>query len=67
MDPLSQASEVVVQLKAKGMSVTDMPAPELDKIRAAVQPVIDKNTETISTELAQSFYGELKKFRSAKR
>jgi len=37
-----------------------MPAAELDKIRAAVQPVIDKNSETIGSEFAQSFYGELK-------
>lgn len=49
------------------MSVTEMPASELDKICAAVQPVIDKNTDTIGTEFAQSFYGELKKYRNAKR
>lgn len=66
-EELRQAGDVVSQLKAKGMSVTEMPAAELDKIRAAVQPVIDKNTETIGTEFAQSFYGELKKFRSVKR
>lgn len=66
-EELRQAADVVSQLKAKGMSVTEMPATELDKIRAAVQPVIDKNTETIGTEFAQSFYAELKKFRSAKR
>lgn len=63
---LADAVEVVGQLKAKGMSVTDMPAAELDKIRAAVQPVIDKNSEAIGTEFVQSFYGELKKFRARK-
>lgn len=62
-----QAGEVVGQLKAKGMSVTEMPAAELEKIRTAVQPVIDKNTETIGSAFAQSFYGELKKFRSMKK
>jgi tripartite ATP-independent transporter DctP family solute receptor len=66
-EELKQAGEVVTQLKARGMAVTEMPAAELEKIRAAVQPVIDKNTETIGTEFAQSFYGELKKYRSAKR
>jgi tripartite ATP-independent transporter DctP family solute receptor len=66
-EEIRQAHDVVAQLKAKGMSVTEMPAAELDKIRTAVQPVIDKNTETIGKEFAQSFYGELKKFRSAKR
>lgn len=65
-EELAQAADVVGQLKAKGMSVTEMPAAELDKIRAAVQPVIDKNSETIGTEFVQSFYGELKKFRARK-
>jgi tripartite ATP-independent transporter DctP family solute receptor len=63
---LADAADVVGQLKAKGMSVTDMPAVELDKIRAAVQPVIDKNSESIGAEFVQSFYGELKKFRARK-
>lgn len=66
-EELKQAGDVVSQLKARGMSVTEMPAAELDKIRVAVQPVIDKNTETIGAEFAQSFYGELKKFRASKR
>ena len=66
-EELKQAGDVVSQLKAKGMSVTEMPAAELDKTRVAVQPVIDKNTETIGAEFAQSFYGELKKFRASKR
>jgi TRAP-type C4-dicarboxylate transport system substrate-binding protein len=65
-EELAQAANVVGQLKAKGMSVTEMPASELDKIRAAVQPVIDKNSEAIGTEFVQSFYGELKKFRARK-
>lgn len=65
-EELAQAADVVGQLKAKGMSVTEMPAVELDKIRAAVQPVIDKNSEAIGTEFVQSFYGELKKFRTRK-
>lgn len=65
-EELAQAADVVGQLKAKGMSVTEMPAVELDKIRAAVQPVIDKNSEAIGAEFVQSFYGELKKFRARK-
>jgi len=63
-EELRQAAEVVGELKAKGMSVTEMPPAELDKIRVAVQPVIDKNSEAIGTEFVQSFYGELKKFRA---
>jgi tripartite ATP-independent transporter DctP family solute receptor len=66
-EELRQATEVVGQLKAKGMSVSEMPPAELDKIRTAVQPVIEKNSDTIGAEFVQSFYGELKKFRAAKR
>jgi TRAP-type transport system periplasmic protein len=64
---LKQAAEVVGELKGKGMSVTEMPPAELDKIRVAVQPVVDKNAEAIGAEFVQSFYGELKKFRTSKR
>jgi TRAP-type transport system periplasmic protein len=64
---IKDAGEVVSQLKAKGMSVTEMPAAELEKIRAAVQPVIDKNVETIGAAFSQSFYGELARFRGGKR
>jgi TRAP-type transport system periplasmic protein len=64
---LKQAAEVVGELKAKGMAVTEMPPAELDKIRVAVQPVVDKNAEAIGTEFVQSFYGEVNKFRAAKR
>ena len=64
---LKQAGEVVGELKAKGMAVTEMPPAELDKIRAAVQPVIDKNADAIGADFVQSFYGELKKYRAAKR
>jgi TRAP-type transport system periplasmic protein len=63
-EELRQAAEVVGELKAKGMSVTEMPAAELDKIRSAVQPVIDKNSEAIGAEFVQAFYGELKAFRA---
>jgi TRAP-type transport system periplasmic protein len=66
-EELKQAGEVVSQLKAKGMSITEMPTAELEKIRAAVQPVIDKNIEIIGTDFAQGFYGELKKYRASRR
>jgi TRAP-type transport system periplasmic protein len=61
-----QAGEVVGELKAKGMSVTEMPPAELDKIRAAVQPVVDKNAEAIGQDFVQSFYDEVKRFRAAR-
>jgi tripartite ATP-independent transporter DctP family solute receptor len=63
-EELRHANDVVAQLKAKGMSVTQMPPAELEKIRAAVQPVIDKNSEAIGAQFVQAFYAELKKSRS---
>jgi len=66
-EELRQAADVVAQLKAKGMAVTEMPPAELEKIRASVQPVIDKNADTIGAEFVRSFYAELKKFRAGGR
>jgi len=66
-EELRQAADVVAQLKAKGMAVTEMPPAELEKIRASVQPVIDKNADIIGAEFVRSFYAELKKFRSGSR
>ena len=62
---LRQAGEVVAQLKTHGMTVTEMPPAELTKIRAAVQPVIDKNMDTIGKDFAQAFYAELDKYRAS--
>jgi TRAP-type C4-dicarboxylate transport system substrate-binding protein len=66
-EELRQAADVVNQLKAKGMAVTEMAPAELEKIRAAVQPVIDKNSDAIGKEFVQSVYAELKKFRATRR
>lgn len=63
-EELRQAAEVVGELKAKSMSVTEMPPAELDKIRATVQPVVDQNAQAIGPEFVQAFYGELKKYRA---
>ena len=63
---IRDAAKVVGELKARGMTVTEMPAAELDKIRAAVQPVIDKNAETIGADFVKSFYGEVQAFRAKK-
>lgn len=64
---LKQAAEVVAELKAKGMVVTEMPAAELDRIRTTVRPVVDKNAEAIGSEFVQAFDVEIRKFRALKR
>ena len=60
---LREAGEVLGELKAKGMATTEMPAAELDAIRKAIQPVIEKNTETIGAGFVNDFYAEIKKHR----
>jgi TRAP-type transport system periplasmic protein len=62
-EELKQANEVVGELKDKGMTVSTMPPAELESIRKAIQPVIDKNTATIGTEFIEGFYAEIKKAR----
>ena len=65
-EELRQAAEVVAELKSKGMSVTEMPPAELEKIRAAVQPVIDENAQAIGPDFVKSFYAEVKKVRASR-
>ena len=60
---LREAVDVLKELKAKGMVATEMPAAELDAIRVAIQPVIEKNTEVIGASFVNDFYGEIKKQR----
>lgn len=60
---LREAVDVLKELKAKGMVAIEMPAAELDAIRKAIQPVIEKNTEVIGASFVNDFYGEIKKHR----
>lgn len=60
---LREAVDVLKELKSKGMLATEMPAAELDAIRKAIQPVIEKNTEVIGASFVNDFYGEIKKHR----
>lgn len=60
---LREAGEVLNELKAKGMLAVEMPSAELDAIRKAIQPVIEKNTEVIGAAFVSDFYAEIKKQR----
>lgn len=60
---LRDAADVLKELQAKGMVATEMPPAELDAIRKAIQPVIEKNTEVIGAAFVNLFYGEIKKQR----
>ena len=61
---IRDADNVVGELKSHGMAMNEMPAAELDKIRAAVQPVIDKNADTIGADFVKAFYAEVQAFRA---
>jgi len=61
---LREAGDVLKELQAKGMAVTEMPPAELEAIRKAIQPVIEKNTEVIGSAFVSSFYAEIKKYRN---
>ena len=60
---LRQAGQAIDELKDSGMQMTEMPPAELDKIRAAIQPVLDKNTDAIGRDFVEAFYADIRKFR----
>lgn len=62
---IEQTKGAVNMLKDKGMAVTVLPQPELDKMRAAVQPVIEKFSANIGTDFVKSFYAEVEKARKS--
>lgn len=64
-EEIRQAKEAVDKLKANGMAVTELSPQELDKMRAAVRPVIEKFSESIGPEFVKSFYAEVDKVRKA--
>jgi tripartite ATP-independent transporter DctP family solute receptor len=51
------------RLKKHGMAVNDVPAAEIAKMRAKVQPLYDKQTAAIGPEMMELVTGELKRIR----
>ena len=64
-EELRQAAQVIGELKANGMAMSEMPPAELDKIRVAIQPVLDTNTDTIGRDFVGTFKVEIDKYRKA--
>ncbi|MFT4189941.1 MAG: DctP family TRAP transporter solute-binding subunit [Comamonas sp.] len=60
---LKEAAVVVQALKDKGMTVAEMPPAELQKIRAAVQPVVDQAAKDIGPDFVQGVYAEIDAYR----
>ena len=65
-EEIRQDKDAVSQLKAKGMAVTEMAPAELDKMRNAVKPVIEKFSGTIGADFVKSFYAEVERARKGK-
>ena len=61
-----QARDAVSQLQAKGMAVTELGPQELEKMRQAVKPVIEKFSSSIGSDYVKGFYAEVEKARQAK-
>lgn len=64
-EEIRQAKDAVNQLKQNGMAVTEMSPQELDKMRTAVRPVIDKFSASIGADFVKSFYAEVEKARKS--
>lgn len=64
-EEIRQAKEAVDKLKANGMAVTELSPQELDKMRAAVRPVIEKFSTSIGSGFVKSFYTEVDKVRKS--
>ena len=62
-EEIRQAKEAVDKLKANGMAVTELSPQDLDKMRAAVRPVIDKFSVSIGADFVKRFYAEVEKAR----
>ena len=65
-EEIRQDKDAVSQLKAKGMTITEMAPAELDKMRSAVKPVIEKFSGTIGADFVKGFYAKVEKARKSK-
>ena len=61
-----QETEAVNMLRSKGMAVTEFAPQDIEKMRAAVQPAIEKFSVNIGPEFVKSFYAEIEKARKVK-
>ncbi|MGL5842647.1 MAG: TRAP transporter substrate-binding protein [Aeromonas hydrophila] len=55
---------VVKDLTAKGVTVAPLPPEEVEKLRVAVKPVIEKFTPMVGEEFVKDFYAEVEKART---
>jgi len=64
-EEIRQAKDAVNNLRSSGMTVTELSPQELEKMRAAVRPVIDKFSDSIGADFVKSFFAEVEKARKS--
>jgi len=62
----AQGEQLLAQLQAAGMIYNELPPAEIDRMRARLQPVIDKYTQRIGPALVQQVNEELARLRSTR-
>lgn len=60
-----QASKAVDELKAKGMTVTELAPAEVEKFRAKIRPVVEKFSQKVDPALMAQAQAEIAKARAA--
>ena len=61
-----ELNEKFLQSLKSAMQVSEISAPEMDRLRAKVQPVVDKYTQQVNESLVKELYAEIEKFRKSK-
>lgn len=61
-----EAAKALAELKKRGMTVIELPAEEVAKLRERAKPVIAKYTQELGEPLVQEVYAAVEKARSAK-
>lgn len=61
-----QNAGALAELRAKGMIYSEIPEPELARMRARVKPVIEKYTQTIGEPFVKRTFAELDRLRQKK-
>jgi tripartite ATP-independent transporter DctP family solute receptor len=59
-------AKALEKLKSEGMTVTEIPPEEIERMRAAVKDVTDKYTQQVGEDLVKAMYAEIEKVRSRK-
>ena len=60
-----QENVAVNLLRSKGMAVTEFAPQDIDKMRAAVKPALEKYSAQIGPDFVNSFYAEIEKARKS--